>query len=105
MNKKLKKSKVFITNKKSQDFSKAVKFGDLIPITVGTVNIFNVESLQRLIKDNIKNFNPVSDYLLIAGNSIVATFVTLELTRSYPDSTLQILIYDGVNNDYVVRQV
>jgi hypothetical protein len=105
MNENQKKSKVFITNKKSQDFSKAVRYGDLIPVTAGTINIFNVDSLQRLIHESLADFNPATDYILVAGNSIVVTFVMIEIIRSFPDSKLKILIYDGVNNDYVVREV
>lgn len=105
MNENQKKSKVFITNKKSQDFSKAVRYGDLIPVTAGTINIFNADSLQRLIRESLADFNPATDYILVAGNSIVVTFVMIEIIRRFPDAKLKILIYDGVNNDYVVREV
>jgi hypothetical protein len=94
---------VFITNQRSQDFSAATKFGILVAITSGTVNIFNVDSLQRKIQENLTEYNPAIDSIMIAGNAVVAGMVIAEIVRLYPESKIRLLIYDGMNQDYVKR--
>ena len=62
--------KVFIINKSSHDYSKALEFGDLIYVTKGSMNRFSVSKMFRVFEPFVKTSKP-EDYILLSGLTVM----------------------------------
>jgi len=95
--------KVWIVNSSGHDFEGARKFGDeLIPLTYGRVNIFNVERLFEEFKGKMSSFEE-EDWLLLSGNTILNVIATLIIYEKF--SNTNILIFDVIKKEYVPREI
>ncbi len=92
--------KVFITNLGYHDFSKATRYGDVVGVTIGTLNLTDIEALTETISEKLKGMT-LSDYLLITGNPVVVHLCTDYLLRVRSFPIIRILYYSAVWNEYV----
>lgn len=92
--------KVFITNLGYHDFSKATRYGDVVGVTVGTLNLTDIDALAETIESKLRGMVE-DDYLLIVGNPLVVFLCTdyLYQVRKFP--TVRILYFSAVWNEYV----
>lgn len=95
--------KVWIVNSSGHDFDDAKKFSEeLIPLTHGRVNIFNVERLVEEFKGKMSSFGE-NDWLLLSGNAVlnvIASTIAMEL-----HGKVNLLIYDVIQKEYVPREI
>lgn len=95
---------VFIVNAKFKlDYKKALKYGALIPITCGSMNLANTKKLMKNLNVSLKNYTK-NDYLLLSGNSFTLFLVMTWLFVNKPEiETYNILVYDPRKADYVLH--
>ena len=104
---------VFVTNFKDQSIidektagyrASGDDFGDVINITEGKVDVFDMEDLLKNISQTLQdnNFDPVKDIILIAGNAIISAAVMRVVSEDYFGETIKVLLYHYKMNDYVM---
>ena len=104
---------IFVTNYKDQDFlvEKTAEyrgeFGKVVPITEGVTNAFDTDELQSAIRYVLKNnrYDPETDYILIAGNAIIASIILRVITMDYPTENIKVLLYNYYLKDYILREI
>jgi hypothetical protein len=67
-------SRVFVVNKSAHDFSEAEKYGELVFVTRGRLNRFNVNDMHRQTMEALKNSNG-SDYIVPCSLNILNSIV------------------------------
>lgn len=99
--------KVYIVNKAGHDFSNAEKFGELVPVTVGNMNVFRPDRPLFQIETVLKEFDPENDYLLLSGNVFAnvlsVTSIILQRAAFAEDFQIRFLVYDAKNQKYLVH--
>lgn len=94
---------VWIVNSSGHDFDGAKKFSeDMIPLTHGRVNIFNVERLFEEFKGKMSSYQE-DDYMLLSGNAtlnVISTMIAYEKTGK-----VNLLIYDVIQKEYIPREI
>lgn len=93
--------RVYIPNKSFHSFEGAKDFGDLIFITEGSVNRFNVNNVFRACLDAMFDARP-EDYLLVSSlgilNAAAASIMAMKFGR------INFLLFDNYGK-YVVREI
>lgn len=88
----------------NRDFSKAEKFGRLIPMIERDVFPDDaderVEAIHGIIRAKLNNFNPLYDFVLLTGDPVALVVVGMELQRRFPDEVVRLLKYDRENRGY-----
>ncbi len=98
-------SRVFVTNDhKQMDFSSAEKFGDIVRVSDGRINIHHTNNLVKLIEVATKDFNPAEDYILIAGNQVVSS-ITMAIIAATHLLPLKVLLWDWNQKVYLERAI
>lgn len=96
-------SKIWIANATGHDFTAARKFGDeLVPITQGRVNIFNVKAMVEEFKTIMEPYEK-DDWLLLSGSSIINVIAAGIVLDRYGE--VKFLIYDAANKSYIPREI
>ena len=87
-----------------RDFSKAKKFGELVPMIERDVFPDDAEERQevvyKIIRRKLDDFMPLYDSVLLTGDPVALVTVGMELQRRFPDERIRILKYDRENRDY-----
>ncbi len=91
-------SKVYVVNSAGHDFSKAEKYGELIPVVKGHVNVFRPDRSLFTITEGLADFQE-EDYLLLSGNTFGNVIAALFLGNII--KKIKLLVYDAKNNDYL----
>lgn len=73
---------VWLINEGGHDYSRAAKFGRLVPLTTGSINPFNVDRMMALIKPRLEVAH-ADDYLLISGLQILNAVVLAMWLRRF----------------------
>lgn len=93
-------AKVFVANYAGHDLSDAERFGELIYVTEGNVNVFNTDRMMftilKCLKDN--NYDPDKDYILLSGSMVINFLIGLLCTKS------KLLIWDPKIKQYEERE-
>ena len=93
------KGTVYIVNYAGQfDFIPAKKFGNLVAVTKGKVNIFDYARLASDVKEKLVDFNPKTDFLLFCGSTIINVAAVLEVMKKSP--YVKVLVYGTRDQDY-----
>lgn len=96
-------SKVYVANLANLDYSKAEKFGTIVPMTKHYVRFDDIESLTTKISRTLDETTPHTDYLVLSGNNLVCAIVLhLWLKRH---AYARILHWDTRNERYIVITV
>lgn len=89
--------RVFVTNYAGHDYTKAEKFGKIIPLTKGYVSFQSLDRVKFKIAENLLEHEATSDdYLLFSGNSfisIVAAIVWYTIHKK-----VKLLVHDTRNS-------
>ncbi|MDI6840470.1 MAG: hypothetical protein QMD71_06465 [bacterium] len=96
-------TKVWIVNSSGHNFDAAKEFGEeMIPLTAGKVNIFNVERLIHEFKGKMVNHQK-DDWILLSGNTVLNVLaVTVALAKH---REVKLLLYDVIRKEYVPREI
>jgi hypothetical protein len=90
--------RVFVVNDAFKyNFDKAEKFGNIIPLTRGNLNVFNPDRLIWDFREKLTSFTK-SDYILLSGHAIACMFAINEALRVVEE--VEVLIYGAQRNDY-----
>lgn len=93
--------KVFIVNDSGYDFSKASRFGELVPLTKGHVPFTNGLTSFPAITEGLKDFNPSKDSLLLIGSPFLNAAAVLQVAGK--TDFIKTLMFDAKQQDYSVR--
>ena len=96
-------SRVYVLNQGGHDVSKARKYGQLISVTKGKVNVFATDRLMQEMRDKLKDFNSECDYLLICGSIVLSALTVKVLYEKFEN--FNILIYNCKSLEYIVRRI
>lgn len=105
--------RVFICNDNGLDFHKAEKFGHLVVLTKGSIDVFRPHVAQKQIEDILQGsqFDARFDMLLVAGANLAVGFAFSWLTLTANDHknddkvTVKLLIFNAKEADYMVRTI
>ena len=97
-----KTDKVYIVNKGGHDYSPAEEFGELVPLSEGKVNSFQVSRLYREFSYILKESSP-NDYLLISGLPTLNVIAASILARKH--GRIRILQYEPELGTYRKREI
>lgn len=95
-------SKVWIVNSAGHDFDAAKSYGEFIPLTVGRVNIFNVERLLNEFKGMLANHEK-DDWILLSGNAVLNVLAVAIVLAKHGE--VNMLLYDVIKKEYVPREI
>lgn len=94
--------KVLVINRSCHDFSKAERFGELIYLTKGNLNRYNISSMYRQFESEIKKSNE-NDLILLSGMTIMSTIASAMFAARH--QRLNLLIWKSDKQDYIERTV
>lgn len=94
--------KVLVINRSCHDFSKAERFGQLIYLTKGNLNRYNISSMYRQFEKAIKDSSP-EDLILLSGMTIMSTIASAMFSTRH--QRLNLLIWKSDKQDYVERSI
>lgn len=95
-------SKVFILNKAGHDYSRAQKWGALVPVIVGNMNVFRPDRSLFAIKEKLVDFNSEKDYLLLSGNTFGNVLSVMFIVHCIDNiKRINLLVYDAKNVEYL----
>jgi hypothetical protein len=93
---------VWIINLGGHDYSKAINFGNPVPLTAGTINPFNLDRLLVLIAPKLA-LAKETDYLLISGPQSLNAVVLALWLKKFPSAN--ILQWSVRDKDYVPQHL
>lgn len=93
-------TKVYVINKSGHDFSPAEKFGELVYLSEGEVNIFHVQQMYRQFSSVLKDSGP-RDFILTTGLTIMSCVATAIMARKH--GIVNILLFHAETRTYKVR--
>lgn len=89
---------VWLTNMGGHDYSKAKRFGNLVPFTIGNVNPFNFDRIMATVGPKLDLANE-DDYLLISGSPIICSVIIAMWLRRF--GRVRVLQWSTRKEDYV----
>lgn len=92
--------KVYITNLGFHDYSLAKVFGELVPVTIGHVDL-EQDELEKAILTKIEAMSPF-DYLLVSGSPLIASLALGFVQARF--GTVNLLSWDPLAKDYALRE-
>ena len=93
--------KVYIINKSAHDYSSATQYGELVFITQGLIDSYNLNLTFRQALTTLQDYNPQEDYILLTGLSSTNLIVGWVLGHLKCD--INVLLYkDG---EYITRRL
>lgn len=95
-------SKVYVINDMNHSYSKAERFGEVVPVTEGKMPIFKTDTMLTILKESLKNYKS-DDYLLISGPAIMCIMATSIVFKRFEN--IKLLVFDAKEQDYVVRHL
>lgn len=94
--------RVFVTNDPgSIDLTKAEKFGTIVRVTTGRLNVYKPENVLATVDACLQSFD-AEDFLLMAGGALSILAAGLSLPEL---PSLKLLVYDVQTQDYFVRSI
>lgn len=94
--------KVFIPNKGFHDYQRAERFGELVYITEGSLNRFEINQIARQCADALRDAT-AGDYLLISSLPAISAIASAMFAVRF--GRLNLLLHDGRTGEYVSRSV
>jgi hypothetical protein len=86
-------SKVFIPNDSGHDFSDAEPFGELVVMSKGMIDKFQVTQMLRVFNSHLKNSKP-DDWILQAGPTVMCSIACAAFTALHGQLNLLIHRYE-----------
>ncbi len=95
---------VFIVNRNpGHNYEGARKFGRLVAVTEGRLDIFVTDRLMIDLDAGLAGFREQEDYLLLSGNVVVNALAAMVL--AWRHETVQLLVFDAKGKRYEPRLV
>jgi len=98
--------RVFLLNYAGHDISDAERYGEVIPLTEGKVDIFRLDRLRYQILQTLEKakFSEDRDFIAVSGSTVLGLVigVVLVLLRC---KKVNILIWDAKQQIYICRTI
>jgi hypothetical protein len=92
-------SRVFVSNhNEKHDYSKANRFGTVMPVTTGPINVFRPQRSLVAMCENLKNITE-DDYILFSGNALSGLLVLAAVINKV--NVLNLLVFNAREDDYI----
>lgn len=98
-------SRVYVINDGGHDFSDAERFGEVLMITSGSINIFSPERDRLKMVDVIKNFDPKKDFICLAGGAFTGFLAGQIFEYLHNVEHVRLLIFNSKSREYFVRDI
>lgn len=95
-------AKVFILNSAGHDFRAAEKYGEFRVVTMGNVNIFNLDRLRAEMGEILKEMQD-GDFLLTSGTPALAALAINYLSKETQVGSINLLLWSPKRREYVPR--
>lgn len=95
-------SAVYILNESIHDYSKAAKYGRLVPVTHGRTPVFKTAVIMEVLEDALKNFQE-DDHLLLSGPMLLNVMATAVIHPKV--AVLKLVVFDAKRQEYTVRHI
>lgn len=93
---------VYISNfNEGHDYTSAEKYGELLHLTEGTVNLFAVDRLTAQLRHDLAGFDHAQDFLLVSGHLHIAVVAAAILGATHP--CFQVLLFNARSRRYLAR--
>ena len=94
--------KVFIPNKGFHDYQRAERFGELVYITEGSLNRFEVNQLARQCDEALRVATP-GDYILLSSLPVISAIAAAMFAVRF--GRINILQHDNRSGEYISRSI
>lgn len=95
--------RVYVTNYNEQhDYSKANRFGIVMPVISGSVNVFRPQRTLIAMCENLKMITE-DDYVLFSGNALSGLLILAALMHKV--RYLNLLIFNAREDDYILHRL
>ena len=98
---------VLIVNYGTHDYTKAERFGQLVPMSKGPVNKFKLSAMHRLFEERIEHLTSAKDFILVSGPMIMNVIACAMFARKH--GCLNLLIWkedeQTGTGDYLCRKI
>ena len=95
-------SKVYVVNGAGHDIVMAERYGEIVYLTKGTINIFATDRLIKELRDKLQDAK-VEDYMLLSGYALLNMIVFSLLLERLGE--VRVLIYDFKEKKYIRRDI
>lgn len=93
---------VWVVNDYDHDFSDAERFGRLIALSTGRVNVFQTHRLKKTFEARMENCQK-DDYILLSGAQVLNVIAAMTMAKKV--GCVNLLIYDAIRKEYVPREL
>lgn len=73
---------VFVTNKGGHDYTPAMKFGDIVYLSEGSINPYSVAKMYKQFSIHLLDSSP-EDYILITGLAVMNSVASAIFARKH----------------------
>lgn len=93
---------VYIPNMGSHDYSDARRFGSIISLTQGRLNILKAHSIKESIEDALSEAT-AQDYILVSSHSLICGLAMAIFGARF--NRLNLLLFEPRRSCYVPREI
>lgn len=94
--------KVYVVNNSGHDFSPAKEYGELIFLSEGLVNSFNINKMYRMFAPILDESRP-EDWILMSG--LPQMNVVASCIFAYKHGRINLLLYSSKNHRYDRKEI
>ena len=95
-------NKVFVIQENGHSFKEAEKYGQIVVLFPGKVNVFATDALLRDVNEKMGDAGE-DDFLCLSGNSTAGCMAYAHLMRQF--GRVNLLLYSFSRNEYEVRTI
>ena len=96
------KSKIYVINRASHDYSGAERWGELVYLSDGPVNRYATNKIYRTFEDVLSESSP-EDYIILTGLTVMSSIATAIFAHKH--SRLNLLIFRPNTHTYAERRL
>ena len=93
--------KIFVANMGYHDFSLAKKWGDLVPVTTGRVDVMHTDRLEARLQEVLHEAEE-KDYILLSGGLVINALCIGYLFAKF--GRVRMIFWDALLQDYHLRE-
>lgn len=94
------KPRVWVVHNRGHDLTEAKRYGEVVSLLEGNVNVFDITSRLSEIREKLKEAKQ-DDFILLSGYALLNVLAAGVLLEKF--GSLKILVFDGIRRDYKLR--
>jgi hypothetical protein len=96
------KNKIYVINRASHDYSGASRYGEIVYLSDGPINLYATNKIYRQMHEKLKNSTP-DDYILLTGLTVMSSIACAIFATKH--HKLNLLIFKPETHTYVERRL